>query len=116
MTCIPCSRCGSCSPCSCNSCFQVVTTGCPIQLDFSCILYHKSNSSVTELDGLNLANGTTLELFAETVDEKIKQLDVLDLNLPYLRTKYVINSLLQYLTAVDTELSSINDRLVAGSL
>lgn len=115
MACIPCYSCGSCSPCTCQSSCNgvVVTSGCPIQLDFSCILYHKSNGEVTELDGLNLTNGATLELVIETIDEKIKQVAVLDTTLTYLRTKYVINTLQQFLTAVDTELSDINDRLTA---
>lgn len=110
MTCIPCRSCGSCNPCTCNPCV-VVTTGCPIQLDTSCILYHKSNSEITELDGLNISNGATLELILETIDEKIKQLNVIDLNLPCLRQTYVINTLQQFIAAVDTELCLIKDRL-----
>lgn len=118
MSCIPCSSCGNCSPCNpCNrcgsNCYTVVTSGCPIQLDFSCILYHKSNNEVTELDGLNLANGSTLQLVIETLDEKIKQLNVLDLTLTYLRTKYTVNTMQQFVTAVETELSELNDRVTA---
>lgn len=99
-----CSRCG-CSPCLCDPCApSVCTTGCPIQLDFSCVIYHKNNNEVSELDGLNLSNGATLELVVETLDEKIKQVNVLDVSLTYLRSKYVINTLKQFEAAVDTEL------------
>lgn len=94
-----------CNPCYSTPCY--VTSGCPIQLDFSCILYHKNNNEVTELDGLNLSNGATLELVIETLDEKIKQLAVLDFSLPYLRSLYVINTMKQFVEAVDTELSGI---------
>lgn len=97
----------SCSSCSCSY------TGCPVQLDFSCVIYHKSNNEVTELDGLNLSNGATLELVIESLDEKIKQLKVLDFSLPCLRASYVINTMQQFVTAVDTELCLIKDRLDA---
>lgn len=111
MSCInPCNKCGGCYPCGCQ---VVVTTGCPVQLDFSCILYHKSNGEVTELDGLNLSNGASLELAIETIDEKIKQLDVLGLTLTYLRSKYTVNTLQQFITAVETELSELNNRVTA---
>ncbi len=95
----------NCQPCYQQPCY--VTSGCPIQLDFSCVLYHKSNNEVTELDGLNLSNGATLELVIETIDEKIKQLAVLDFSLPFLRESYVINTMKQFTEAVDTELSTI---------
>lgn len=91
----------------CNPCTVIVTSGCPLQLDFSCILYHKNNNEVTELDGLSLTNGATLQLFAETVDEKIKQLNVLSTSLPCLRESYVINTLQQFLVAVDTEICNL---------
>lgn len=112
MSCIPCSRCGqfhdSFSPCGSDPCSPIiVSSGCPIQLDFSCILYHKNNNQITQLDGLNLSNGTTLELFAETVDEKLKQLDVAGTTLPCLRASYVVNNLTQFMTAVDTALCNL---------
>lgn len=111
MTCIPCNRCGSCSPCSCyptNPCYTVVTSGCPVQLDFACIIYHKTNSEISELDGLNLSNGSTLELVIETIDEKVKQLNVLDFVLPILRATYVVNTMQQFCTSVDTQLGILN--------
>ena len=91
----------------CEPCTVIVTSGCPIQLDFSCIFYHKSNNQPTNLIGLGLTNGATLQLFAETVDEKIKQLNVIDTDLPCLREGHVINTLQQFLTAVDTELCEL---------
>lgn len=105
----------TCSTCynPCNSCTCYVTTGCPLQLDFSCVLYHKNNNEVTELDGLNLSNGATLELVIESIDEKIKQLAVVNFTLTYLRQSYVINTMQQFCEAVDAELSDINDRLEA---
>lgn len=105
----------TCSNCynPCQRCTCYVTSGCPVQLDFECIIYHKNNSDITELDGLNLSNGATLELVIESIDEKIKQLKVLDFNLPCLRASYVINTMQQFTEAVDTELCSIKQRLDA---
>ena len=96
----------SCHHCnnSYNSC--TCTTGCAVQLDFECIIYHKANNEISELDGLNLPNGSTLELVIETIDEKIKQLGILDWSLPCLRDErgYTINTMQQFVTAVDTDL------------
>lgn len=97
-----CQQCyNPCGSCTCN---QYVYTGCPIQLDFSCVIYHKANNEVTELDGLGLPNGSTLELVIETIDEKIKQLGILNFTLPCLRARYVINTMQQFAQAVDTDL------------
>jgi hypothetical protein len=102
--------CPSCSnPCSQCCCRTVVySSGCPVQLDFSCVLYHKNNNEVTELDGLSLSNGATLELVIETIDEKIKQLNVLDFTLTNLRQTYVVNTMQQLVQALDTELGLKN--------
>ena len=95
--CIPCSQtqnCGTPDPC----------IPCEITLDFKCIFYNTLGTDVTCLDGLNLANGSSLKLFAETVDEKIKQLNVINFSLTNLRQDYVINTLQQFSEAVDTQL------------
>jgi hypothetical protein len=106
---------------NCNKCGSYITSygcacttsnGCPIQLDFSCVLYHKDNNEISELDGLALTNGSTLELVIEALDEKIKQLDVNSWNLPYLRSIYTVNNLSQFGEAVDTELNEIRDEIV----
>lgn len=107
-----CYNCGT-PYCSCRTSCRTydpcyVTSGCPIQLDFSCVLYHKNNSEISELDGLGLSNGSTLELVIETLDEKIKQLAVLDFSLPFLRETYVINTMKQFVEAVDTQLELID--------
>jgi hypothetical protein len=77
----------------------------------SCVFYHKDNDKLTELDGLNFTNGATLEIIIEAIDEKIKDLDVVDFNLPCLRIGYVINTLKQFSEAVDTELCLIKDSI-----
>jgi len=84
---------------------------CPLTLDFKCILYHKSNQSQTQLDGLNMSNGTTLEVVIEALDEQIKQLNLINHSLIYLRNKYTINTLTQFTTAVSLELAALSARL-----
>lgn len=86
---------------------------CPLTLDFKCVLYNKFNQEATALDGLNLSNGATLKVVIEQIDDKIKELNLINHTLIYLRTKYTINTLTQFTTAVNLELSAINDRLVA---
>lgn len=110
-----CHRCGW-NPCRCHQTVNIcdpcnTNTGCPIQLDFECIIYHKSNNQVTALTCLELTNGATLNQFAEAVDAKICQLAVEDYNLPCLRDEldYTINNLSQFAAAVDTEICNIND-------
>jgi len=80
------------------------------------VIYHKSNSAVSELDGLNLSNGATLELVIESIDEKIKQLNVIDFDLPCLRQNYVVNTLQQFIQAVDTELCNIKNSFYLGNI
>lgn len=89
-----------CDPCNTN-------TGCQIQLDWDCLIYHKSNNQVTQLDCLALTNGATLTQFAEAVDSYICQLKVADYNLPCLRADYTINSLKQLAEAIDIEICQI---------
>lgn len=93
--------------CGCSSCCG----GCPVNLDMSCVFYHKDNNKITELDGLNFSNGATLEIIIETIDERIKELNVTDFNLPCLRVGYVINTMEQFAEAVDTELCLIKDSI-----
>lgn len=104
MSCIPCNKCGQIhefnDPCFSSTC----TSGCPILLDFSCVIYHKNNNQISALGNLGLSNGATLQLFAETVDQKIKDLNILSTPLPYLRSKYIVNTVPQALIAIDTEL------------
>lgn len=105
--------------CDCPERTSCLASGtCPIKLDFSCILYHKSNNEVTALTNLGLTNGATLELFAETVDDKLSQLNVLDWSLECLRDDYTINNLQQFGESVDTQLCVLKtsvDAAVAAS-
>lgn len=99
----------SCEPvtinCGCDN-------SCPLTLDFKCILYNKFNQEVGELDGLNLSNGANLKVVIEQIDDKIKELNLINHSLIYLRTKYTINTLTQFTTAVSLELAAINQRLL----
>lgn len=93
-----------CDPCNTN-------TGCPIQLDWDCIIYHKDNNEVSNLTCLGLTNGATLNQFAELIDTYICQLDVSEYSLPCLREDYTINSLELFAEAVDTEICLIKDSI-----
>jgi hypothetical protein len=93
-----------CDPCNTN-------TGCPIQLDFDCVIYHKDNNEVTNLTNLALTNGATLNQFAEAVDTYIGFIKAQDYNLPCLRDTYTINSLQEFAEAVDTELCEIRTEI-----
>jgi len=101
-----------CDPCS-------TPAGCPIQLDFSCVIYHKDNNAVSELDGLAMTNGATLEAVIEAIDEKVKLLTVTGWSLPYLRATYVVNTLQQFAQSVDIELdllrTDINTALASAT-
>lgn len=110
--CTHCHQYTSCSPCDCG-CSQSSDTGCPIQLDFSCVIYHKDNNEVTELDGLALTNGATLELVIETIDEKIKQLNVPDWDLAFLDGIYTINNLTQFGEAVNVQFEQVDTDITA---
>lgn len=95
-----------CDPCNTN-------TGCPIQLDFDCVIYHKDNNEVSELTELGLTNGATLNQFAEAVDVYIGQIKAQDYDLPCLRATYTINSLQQFAEAVDTVLCELTGDIEA---
>lgn len=89
-----------CDPCNNN--------GCPIQLDASCVFYHKNNNEVSELTNLGLTNGATLELILETIDVKLEGLNVLDWELDCLRDDFTINTLQQFAQAVDTKICQLS--------
>lgn len=101
----------SCSNLPLNTCD--CSNACPIQLDFTCLFYNKFNQEATQLDGLNLSNGTNLKIIIEQLDDKIKELNLINHTLIYLRTKYTINTLTQFTTAVSLELASLDARLQA---
>lgn len=95
-----------CTPCT------TTPTGCPIQLDSACVIYHKDNNTTSLLlDGLGLNNGATLQLILETISAEIEQLNFEDLTLPFLDDTYVINNLQQFATAVDSQFSAVNDSI-----
>lgn len=115
-----CQVCGQPSYYPCNCVQQVLTpctpcaqpTGCPIQLDTACVIYHKNNNQLSGLtEGLGLNNGATLELILDTISSKLVQLNFIDLNLPFLDDTYVINSLQSFATAVDAQFSAVNDQI-----
>lgn len=116
-----CQRCGTPShnPCGCNrpqnaydACIQPCPdSGCPIKLDFTCIIYHKDNNQISKLDYLGLTNGATLQLVVETINEKLKQINVLNYNLPCLRATYTISNLEQFAEAVDTQLCILSQQV-----
>ncbi len=105
-----CNRCykpdNLCS-CNCSTCQD----DCPLTLDFKCLIYNKSGNDINHLEGLGLNNGATLRLFAEMVDEKIKQLNFLNTSLPYIRSNNLVNSLQQFATSVDHELEALSDSI-----
>lgn len=95
-----------CDPCNTN-------TGCPIQLDWDCSIYHKDNNEVTNLTNLGLTNGATLNQFGEAVDTYIGQIKAASFTLPCLRTSYTINSMQQFAEAVDTQLCQLSTDITA---
>ena len=97
--------------CNCSTCQD----DCQITLDFKCLIYNKSGNDINHLDGLGLNNGATLRLFAEVVDEKLKQLNFLNTSLPYIRANNLVNSLQQFATSVDNELDNLNDAVTTIS-
>lgn len=105
-----CRNCGSSFPtANCNCSSQCSSNGCPIQLDFECVIYHKRNQGISGLTNLGLANGTTLDIIIEAIDVQLGQLNVDAWVLPYLRDTrhYVLHTLRQYGEAVDAELTAL---------
>lgn len=97
------SNCQHSTPCGCET-----DCTCPIKLDFSCVIYNKANNDLGNLPNLNLSNGATLKLFAETVDAKFTNTNFLNYTLPILRQSYVVNTQKQFSEAVDTQLGILN--------
>jgi len=95
-----------CDPCNTN-------TGCPIQLDWDCSIYHKDNNEISALTNLALTNGATLNQFGEAVDVYIGQIKASTFNLPCLRDSYTVNSMKEFAEAVDTVLCQIQSDLEA---
>jgi hypothetical protein len=104
------------SPCGCNqpsvdSCGSYINCGCPIELDFSCVFYHKDNTKVNQLDEIKLPNGTNLEIIIEVIDERLKQTKFTTSALNYLSQNYTIKNLQQFAQAVDSEFASVDSRI-----
>lgn len=109
----------------CNKCYQPFCggtcnenpceSGCPIKLDFACIVYNKDGKEASKLSGLNLPNGSTLRLVVELLDEKIKQLDVVNYALPHLRQSHVINNVKKFAEVVDSTLASLRSDILSLS-
>lgn len=94
----------------CNNSYTPCTdTGCLIHLDFDCIFYHKDNDEDSALTGLDLPNGTTLEEFSESIDNKISQLNFGNLTFNILTTQlnYDITNIQEFAIAVDTEIGNL---------
>lgn len=101
----PCGNpaCVSCYPC--DPCTQPAS--CPVQLDTSCVIYHKQNNELSELTNLDLPNGSTLELILEQIDAALEGFTASAFALPILRTNYTVNTLKQFMVAVDTEIGEL---------
>ena len=107
----PCGNpnCRTCYPDPCD-----YTSGCPLQLDASCVIYHKQNNEVSGLTNLALPNGATLELILEQIDTNLEGFNPSAFALPVLREQYVVHSLKQFMQAVDTEIGNLSDQAVLG--
>lgn len=88
---------------------------CPLELDAQCIKYHKLNNSVSTLTNMGISNGATLDLILNVVDSYIGQLKVSTFSLEYLRTSYTINTLKQFVEAVDLELQALSETVTTPS-
>jgi hypothetical protein len=88
-------------------------TGCPIQLDSACVLYHKANSEISTLTNLGIANGATLELILETIDAALASLRISTWTLPTLRSNHTINTLQQFAESADTEIGLLKTSVTA---
>lgn len=121
-----CYSCGSYKPCNCVTqinypCVPCSTpvTGCPIQLDSNCVIYHKDNNTTSLLlEGLNLNNGATLQLILETISAEIlainttiEQLDFEDIDLPFLDPIYTITDLESFAIAVDSQFAAVDSAI-----
>lgn len=115
----PCNQCGSftppfiqpCPPPPCNN------SGCLIQEDATCILYHKDNATLSQLINLGLPNGSSVSMILEAIDAQLGNLQFQNFTLPCLRTtfSYVINTGQQFAQAVDTTLCVLNTAIAAAT-
>ena len=103
---MPCNCKPNCPPQSCGC----SDSGCIVKLDATCIIYHKNGNAQTELTNLDLQNGTTLELFMNSVDGYIGQIQAAEWEFPILVDVhgYTINTLQQFATAVDEMLGFLD--------
>lgn len=86
--------------------------GCPVKLDFDCVIYHQSNKSANKLVNLGLTNGVTLGLFAETVDEWIGLINTDNWTLTCLADLgYDINNIEQFGNAVSNQFCEIQTQI-----
>lgn len=116
-----CFKCGlpSYRPCGCNTVnYPHQYNPCqspgpyPIQLDAQCVIYHKSNNTLTQLVNLGLGNGATLELILDTIDTYIGQIKPSTWELPCLRAiPFTITNLQQFAEAVDITLCNLQDQI-----
>lgn len=107
----PCNQCYSYTPPYVRSCDTPCNdTGCPIQLDSNCVIYHKGNNIVSGLVNLGLQNGATAQLIFDAIDSQLGLINAANYTLTCLRTtySYVINTLPQFASAVDTTLCVLN--------
>ena len=107
----PCNQCYSYTPPYVRSCDTPCNdSGCPIQLDSNCVIYHKGNNIISGLVTLGLQNGATAQLIFDAIDSQLAFIQAQNYTLTCLRTtySYVINTLPQFATAVDTTLCVLN--------
>lgn len=98
----------------CSPSFPCGPTGCPIQLDSDCVIYHKNGNIASGLINLGLNNGSTAQLIFDTIDSKLGVLNVNAWSLPYLRAvPYTITNLQQFGQSVDTEFGLVNTAILA---
>lgn len=95
------------TPCTCTeNCSPCQSTGCPINLDASCVFYGLTSDSPSLLTCINANNGDSLASILEALDAKVCEAspNVNSYSLPCLRNKYSITTLKQFAESVDTEL------------
>lgn len=114
-----CQRCGQPSFINCGCVQQTLSPcapcsnpgPCPILLDTQCIIYHKDNNTLSGLVALGLNNGSTLQLILDTIDVKLRAIDVNNWTLPCLRTIGPITTLQAFGQLVDTRLCEIQTEI-----
>lgn len=103
----------------CNSCAPITTcatdTGCPIQLDSSCIFYHKFGLTATGLTNLALPNGSNLSFILDTLDDYLATLAAYTFP-PFVTTcigiaNTTIITISDFMQAVDDQFCSVKSDL-----